>query len=292
MLEQLYNRIRRDARPFRKLLTRVSADETRVRLFHEDTVVNDEIVKAPRPAHRHVFHSLEATKTWLADLGRQKVGDLPARVFVGEQNVNVEAAYHSNEVVSGLVPLIHADEYRALQDSFRWQTQKDLWRLLSTRLSRNIGAPLRLQLSKIKVSDSRTGEVRINELGIAEGQGKNSIEITTPGGVGLPEHTTKFQVEWQYTGRVYECYKQEIRLDLILEADYLEGRLKFRFAPVNQETVLREYRDEFVDFVEETLTPEFAVVMQAELVSNKFPDSDFHEEKNEAYEEDEFGENE
>lgn len=229
-------------------------------VVHEDSIqisvlANGVIhtIKKDNPQRGHTFTSLEG---FLSYLDSDRSGAGPGVIFVGEASVKADLDYLSPVHQSVTLPLSFSEEYEALNGLMRGIGQKDLWRLLLTKLDGCIPVDLFMQISNIRVANESKADLQIERIGLGKVNAVSAIRVTYTTGKG--SETADVGTEWVYEGRIWESYSKKFQIPLTMEVS-TDGGLKFQFHPRKLETILRQARLELVGDVNAGVSARFTV---------------------------------
>lgn len=241
----------------RKLIE-VADGQWEVREFETD--------KGFRATRNHYFGALDGLLGYLnSDHCKKDKGV----VFVSETAVEVDLAYKDKELAMrnlkdrATLPLHHSDEYSALIEmSKAGETQHGLWRLLNRSLNGIIADMHRdadrfqVLVSQIQLKIGTDSTVEISPSGLSDGRAKNYIRIEFTGMDGSPSHQ-EIELDWTWTGRIWDEYDVEYTIPFRLEILLHEGELIFMFHPHRLEEAVRTARMELVKTIADSLPEQF-----------------------------------
>ena len=228
-----------------------SPDHTEHRMF-VDGVAKGESYTIPHnpPKKSHIFDTLEGFTSYLnsehcdyEDDGRA-LHEGKHIVFVGGEYVTANLSYSSNAVHAAALSLFIAEEFEALMKLREGVNQKDLWRALVTDLANAFPAQLRLAISNLDLKATEERQAEIKDSGLQEEGEKRYATITYPSlKTGEVEEKKTLDLEWTYTGRFRECFKQEISVPVRIEIEIQNGAPFFTFHCIGLPTIMRNYRE-------------------------------------------------
>jgi hypothetical protein len=200
--------------------------------------------KKEAPARRHKFASLAGFVGYLNSKHCEEGGV----VFVGPTVAHADLRYQSSARHQVDLTLAKAEEFDALTRLGGGVGQKDLWRLLVSKLHGCLPEALLLAVASINVKGAIAANVEIEHTGLS--QGGTSEQIV----VNMGTSQAPVNVNWQWKGRIWECFDREFTVDLRLEIAMEDAAPKFTFHAQRLETVLREAREALVAELETTIT--------------------------------------
>ncbi len=183
----------------------------------------------------HKIYTLEGLLSYI-NSDRCKKENRNGVVFIGKHEIVCDLAYQ--EDVSRIVrlPLDHSEEFMALVAISSFRGPKELWRLLTLRLSGCIPGELYTQIREVDVKASKSENIKIDCTGVTSGESSNRYTVKMADGV------SEIRVDWDYKGRIFECFSEVSEIELRLELDLRSDGLKIALHPRDLERVLRESR--------------------------------------------------
>lgn len=253
-----------------QFLVELGAEKTK-EIFEGDGVehhlINGKLeeLDRPLPNRSHTFRTLDgfidylqsdhAKKTTINTDDDERGKDV---VFVGSDSIRAQLLYQestANEHRLNL-NLEESEEFLALRKLFDGVSQKDLWRMLVTDLTGCINNSLLLAIGQLDVTEKNVQQTRIDTSGIEQREGSNGITILYPAQNGEGELIAPLKVDWDWTGRIWECFNQEAVVHLRLEIELEKNGLKFKFHPSRLELVMSGQRADIVETLRERLPKE------------------------------------
>jgi len=214
-------------------------------------------IKHPPVARDHRFTTLDGLKDYLSSDHCKDDGV----IFVSANHVDVDLQYkqHNENAQFVSLRLEPSEEFRALEFLMKGDVgQKDLWRALITTLHGCLDQSLLMTIQQIDFKAAEQDTVKIDVSGITSNAGGRHVEVTYPATGGEGSQTTTLEVDWKWTGRIWECFDREFEIDLRLELDTSDG-LSFTFHPRRLESVMRTARLALVDHIADGLPKQFTV---------------------------------
>jgi len=162
------------------------------------------------------------------------------------------------------MPLNPTPAYAALDLLMRGVNQKQLWRLLITDLHERISSELLLQVSKIRSNVRAGAEADIQVTGVTNRSEHSAFDLTF-GSKDQPTGTAAVGLDWDWTGRLWQCWDAEYAISLRLELEVDGNGLRFRFHPRALEDVLLRAREELSLKLQEELGANGVVLLGQRL---------------------------
>lgn len=178
-------------------------------------------IRIPRnaPVRHHIATSLQG---FIDFLNGPHCDKTTTATFVGIQEVNADLAYATHRNECAQLPLIHSPERAALVPLLNGVKAKELWRALVGPLAGHIDAALLGLVSSLKVVRNELDTVSIDAYGISSGGVEENVTINIGGEKAV------IPLEWEFSGRLWDCWDAPIQVSLRLEVDTDHG-LIFRF---------------------------------------------------------------
>lgn len=216
-----------------------------------------EFPKQERPRN-HLFDTIDDFIQFL------KTSITPGVIFINNDKITANLAYQvlTNKQYA-IATMMYSEEFKALMSLKSGVSQKLLWRLLSTVLNESIDPQLAMLVSSLNIKSLANSETKINIFGMDKVDA--SYEIVLELGV----EKVKFPVDWEWTGRIWQCFPNVIEIPLRMEITAEESEnsrfasAKFLFHPVRLETILTEQRTEIAKHLRAAL-PEWGVYLGTE----------------------------
>jgi len=209
------------------------------------------INRKPNPRN----HQFTSTDGFLSYLASDKCADDRGIIFVSRDNISARLKYQAVDPECATLPLVESEEMKAIRTVAAGVSQKELWRLLNTKLFGCISSELLLGIATIKLSSKTEAEIVIDEVGQAEMKGSDGTAISWHcGKANDGTHRTVIKNRWEWKGRIWECFDEEFAIQLVLEVEP-EGP-RFILHPQRLETVLREARLNLVETIGQSIMPQ------------------------------------
>jgi len=196
----------------------------------------------------HTFDTVEGLVDYLSGpFAKEDRGP----VFVQAADVLVPLQYQGSHLKhTASLPLKPSEEYEALQELFGEIGQKDLWRLLITKLAGCLPPELQLIISGIRIENKGSLEVKIDTSGVTGRAATSGYHIQYNDAKGGPQSVT-IPLDYVARVRIWECFSEVFEIPLRLEIDADGGVISFQFHPRRLEGIVREARAKFVEFLAE-----------------------------------------
>jgi hypothetical protein len=258
-----------DATAIQKLLD-AGASKPQCQKVFEDHEIRQILVVGPgmcevreyniyRNGRNHQFSSLDSFCKFLEDEKNptnRKIGCGNPVVFIEENRIFADLDYASNRNDYAILPLIYSDEFSALQEFLypKSVSQKDLWRLLHSKLSEAFNPILLVQVTQLSIDQNLGGEVTIDPTGLINRTGKetNSVQLSIPTKNG-PDNVKTFTVDWEFTGPIWECSPLASSIPIRFELDIESGAVLFTAHPKGLSKILQNQRRSLIDHIRETV---------------------------------------
>lgn len=242
MLEALYERVFKQARKERPVVTVHETPKKTARIVHGvDGYGEVEWYNNPPLQFSHDMNSLA---DFTAFLNSKHSGENGC-VFVSEHSVLADLNYQEPGERECRLPLVCSEEFLALKEMEQGVGQKRLWALLVTKLTGCVEDALLLSIRNVAIHATKKGEVEIDNTGIASGGEGQHVTLSMPGGPA-----EEIQVDWTAKVRIWECFDKQYNIQLRLVIDTDEG-LTFTFHRVRLDKVLRQARADLVHALRE-----------------------------------------
>lgn len=200
------------------------------------------------PSRNHQFSTLAG---FLEYMNSWHAADDKGVVFVNGSNVVADLQYQKPGSHRAILRLEHSEEFNALNALFKGVSQKELWRLLMTKLHGCLSDTLLFEISSLKISGGDTVTSQIQKSGLANGESKRVMKIqNVDPKVGVGDF--ELSLEWTWTGRIWECYDTEYEIELHLELAF-DGP-KFTFHPRRLDKVLNQAKQDLVGTLQGNLS--------------------------------------
>lgn len=173
-------------------------------------------------------------------------------IFVGPDRVFADLIYglgdderKSVETHTLNLALGESEEFKALRRFFSPINQRDLWKLLITKLDGCIDPKLLLAIGSIRVAAAQEAKAEIDFSGLSSGAKSASVKVnfTTKEG---SQASGPIRVDWTFTGRIWESFANPYVIPLRLELEETDKGIVFTFHPRSLESVLRQARADLV----------------------------------------------
>lgn len=213
-------------------------------------------VKPPK-SRNHRFYTLEGLFSYINSIHCQNQTGV---LFVGQNEIDIDLAYGENKMDwSAKLLLLHAEEFSALMKLTRGVSQKELEVLLKTSLYDCIPPDLLLAISHISVSNKSDCDVKITPIGTTKASMSSGVNISFADKSGQSLNSD-LRLDWEYTGRIWECYQKSFTIKLRLDVSYDERNgLTFTFHPRRLSKVNMDAREDMIGFINEHIPSHFTV---------------------------------
>lgn len=210
----------------------------------------------PPVCRDHQVTTLPSFAGYLAE----RAPDANGLVWVGEKSVVADLAYLSQNPQRVTMCLREAEEFEALRKlcSQAW-SQRELWRLLVTDLDGCIDRSLALQIRGIRTTGKAETNIEIEPSGLTSGSAGSTIAVTYRDPSGAGAHTAEIADQFDWRGRIWECFGVLFTVGLRLELEVGEKGLTFRFWPRRIETELARARLALVDALRQQVPAGYTV---------------------------------
>lgn len=179
-------------------------------------------------------------------------------VFVEEKRAIADLAYRIHQTQRAVLPLDDSAEYAALLQLIRGVGQKELWKLLITDLDGCLPDSLLASISLIQVSSKTEGSCEIKLTGESNNRMNNGLKVTFQPKEGAELKETTIPLDWEWKGRIWECFDRICTIKLRLEINTDAG-LCFIFNPRQLAKTLIEQRACLVKHLQEEIGKRFQV---------------------------------
>lgn len=170
----------------------------------------------PDVEHEHDLDDLPSLSRFIADK--------PATVFVNMTHVEVDRNYGGHRQDRALMALVKSDEWNALEACAEGVGQKELWRLLVSKLAGCYDESLLMYIRSVKITDDNQGKVEISTVGSVSSSAGRIIKVR----MGAEEKD--IPETWKFSVRVWNQMSLSYDVDTRLEID--TEKAKFIFHPI------------------------------------------------------------
>jgi hypothetical protein len=208
-------------------LAEFGRNETLVQDVHEGTEKITKLVLTDDGYSVREFDRPEVTHNHqLEDLGslQRFIGTEPATVFVNTGDVVADRNYGKHRQDRARMGLVKSDEWRALEACAQGVKQKELWRLLVSKLVGCCDESLLMYVRSVKITDDSQGKVEISTVGSVSAAAGRVIKVR----MGAEEKD--IPETWKFKVRVWDQMATSYDVDTRLEIDTESG--KFIFHPI------------------------------------------------------------
>lgn len=179
-------------------------------------------------------------------------------VFVEEKQAIADLAYRIHQTQRVVLPLENSVEYDALLKLTTGVGQKELWKLLITDLDGCLPESLLAAISVIQVSSKTEGNCEIKLTGESSSRSNSGLKVTFQPKEGAELKETTIPLDWEWKGRIWECFDRVCAIKLRLEIDTDAG-LRFIFNPRKMAQTLIEQRACLVEHLQEKISARFQI---------------------------------
>lgn len=211
----------------------------------------------------HAFATLDGLVDYLGSKNCEGDGGV---IFVGEEQILCDLRYGKPGVHRSTLALTESEEFLALGRLAEGVGQKQLWRLLTTKLFGCVSEELLLGISSLTLVAKQEAEADIQTLGLVKASGREELKIVFPAKNGEGSQAAQIAKTWEFEVRIWECFPQTFKIETSLEVEKTkEGGLVFIFHPRRLETVCRIARLNLVAVLKSRVEAEKFTVHEGEF---------------------------
>ena len=199
--------------------------------------INGEIKRIEKPIERryHAFYTLDGFLSYLQSARSNPIDRIgqPAPngiIFVEQEKVVADLDYLSEVPQRAVLPLEPSEEFMALMALANGVSQKQLWRLLVTKLADHLPVDLLMQISNITIKKESAEDLEISHGGLGQRGAADKIRISCAGKKVGDSQITDLDTAWVWSGRLWEAISVEVQISLTLEVE-ADRELRFIFHP-------------------------------------------------------------
>jgi hypothetical protein len=245
-------------------IDRLQATASDFKIVHDDpskvfVALNGKIAEVAKftPKRDHVFQTLDGLIAYLASAHCAKDDGI---LFVGDDLIHADLQYQQRGTHRAKLPLVKSEEYKALERLMAGVPQKELWRLLLSKLDGCLPLELMLQASNIQIKGEYVSDTKIERTGLGNSNTAQVTRITYTAPDGKGTKTSDIGTNWAFMGRIWEAYDEQFEIPLTLEIKTEDVKEPlFIFHPRRLDKVLREAKLALVGELNERIVGAFTV---------------------------------
>lgn len=231
----------------------------------KDTIGAVTLYDFPKPPldMKHRFQTLEGLVDFLSS-NHAKDGGV---VFVGEHSIIADYGYGGHTTKRATLRLEFSTEMQSLEKLMKGVQHKYLWQLLNAELDGYIDKSLALAVSQVRITGNTEQSVKIFDSGLSDESAQRHVSVVFADSQGKGEHTAELKTEWEWNGRVWECFEDITKIDLrleLMEEAVGDGKRKliYKFYPRRLMQILRDSRQRLVDYLADSLKSKNFLVLE------------------------------
>jgi len=192
----------------------------------------------------HIFATMEGFIDYLTSTHTEADRGI---VFVGEGDVVARLRYGHVERHKAVLRLDYAEEHVALRHLSQGVGQKELWRLLVSRLQGCVDDSLLVAIESLRLSRKEEQAIEIAKIGLVKAQGQRQIQVAFRDPSGEGDRDFSVMSQWTFNVRFWECFQRAFSVETTLEVTTDGDGLHFQFHPRRLDLIERKARLDLVD---------------------------------------------